>query len=928
MFNLSVRKLVDPLLVIVYYAAAVGSLQLALDGTNASAVWLPSGIAFVAVWIFGHRIWPAIWIGSMLANTTVFLQHSLSNPLVSMFISSLIGTGNTVEACLGVYLLRLFVQDKSPLLTVKNVFIFAFVTALACVPAAMVGALAVSLLYGDPMMGQKIWFTWWLGDVVGVLTMGSLLLTLVQMSWKVINYRYIFEAIATFLILVVINRTVFTDQILVNQLYFPTAYLVLPLVIWSTYRFGYLGATVSVLTTLAVAVTGIIHHTHYVGNELNHALVLLQCFIGIITITVLVLAAALFERQQAEAEVKRKEERYRKLVENSFEMLALLDPQANVLYTSVSKYNLLGYTVEESVGHNMFEWIHPDDQAAVTAKFAETLQQPGNMVNAQCRLRHKDGTWRWVEATGQNLLHEQSINAIVVNYRDITERRQSEETKLYLASIVENSDESIISKSLEGIITSWNQGAQRLYGYTQEEIVGHSISLLVPEDKKDELAYILEQIKEGKKIVSLDTTRRRKDGEIIMVSLTVSPIKDASGALIGASAISRDITVSKKAQLALEESERRFRTMADTAPVMIWVAGTDAGCNFFNKAWLDFTGRSMEEERGNGWASGVHTQDLSRCLDIYLKSFELRESFSMDYRLRRHDGQYRWILDRGVPRFTHDGEFAGYIGSCLDITELKLMQELLRVDKRSLEKMVEERTEELTRAQNELKQANRLADIGTLAATVAHELRNPLGVIQMAAYNLKNETNAMGENRHLMNIEKKVWEGNQIIDNLLSYSRIKIPHYDQVHLLNLLDECVLTSQNRFQEKNITVEKKYGGFKEGFIEADAHQIREVFANILNNAFQAFVKPGGKIVLSVERQGNAVRVAVQDSGVGIARDDLKHVFEPFFTRKSKGTGLGLSICSELVTLHQGTIEITSQQDVGTTVWVVLPILRKNA
>ncbi len=135
--------------------------------------------------------------------------------------------------------------------------------------------------------------------------------------------------------------------------------------------------------------------------------------------------------------------------------------------------------------------------------------------------------------------------------------------------------------------------------------------------------------------------------------------------------VSMDVTAQKQAQDTLRESEARFRTMADTAPVMIWMSGTDKLCSFFNKGWLDFTGRPLEQELGNGWTEGVHREDFDRCFEVYASSFDARQLFTMEYRLRRSDGEYRWVLDNGTPRFAPDGTFLGYIGSCIDITERK-----------------------------------------------------------------------------------------------------------------------------------------------------------------------------------------------------------------------------------------------------------------
>jgi PAS domain S-box-containing protein len=152
-----------------------------------------------------------------------------------------------------------------------------------------------------------------------------------------------------------------------------------------------------------------------------------------------------------------------------------------------------------------------------------------------------------------------------------------------------------------------------------------------------------------------------------------------------------DITQRRQVQEKLRESEERFRNMADAAPVMIWVSGPDKGCTFFNKVWLDFTGRTMEQELGDGWAEGVHPDDRDRCLTIYSSSFEARQSFRMEYRLRRVDGEYRWLLDNGVPRFAPGGVFEGYIGSCIDITERKHEEGLREELRRERERLAEAR---------------------------------------------------------------------------------------------------------------------------------------------------------------------------------------------------------------------------------------------
>ncbi|MBI3356799.1 MAG: PAS domain S-box protein [Nitrospirae bacterium] len=259
-----------------------------------------------------------------------------------------------------------------------------------------------------------------------------------------------------------------------------------------------------------------------------------------------------------------------------------------------------------------------------------------------------------------------------------------------LAALVKSSDDAIIGMSLTGAVQSWNAGAVRVYGYLPAEIIGRSISVLCPPDRLDEVPTMLDRIARGGHVRNVETIQRRKKGKLIDVSLTVSPVKDSEGLVIAASAIARDITQRKRIEAALRESEARFRMMADTAPVMVWMAGPDTNCTFVNKRWLEFTGRSLEEEIGEAWITGVHPNDLARCHETYQSSFRTEQPFTMEYRLRRRDGEYRWLLDTGVPLFEPTGRFGGYIGTCIDLTERKEMEDQLRKTLKEKESLLRE----------------------------------------------------------------------------------------------------------------------------------------------------------------------------------------------------------------------------------------------
>lgn len=232
----------------------------------------------------------------------------------------------------------------------------------------------------------------------------------------------------------------------------------------------------------------------------------------------------------------------------------------------------------------------------------------------------------------------------------------------------------------------------------------------------------------------------------------------------------------------------------------------------------------------------------------------------------------------------------------------------------------------LNSAKSELIEAKRLSDIGSLAATVAHELRNPLGVMKAAVYNLRRKSQNPALEKHIVNIEGKITESSKIIDNLLFYSRIKKPSYEKVDIIGILNECIATALDRFKDQKINVKKRYKEIEGLMIDADPFQMKEIFNNIMSNAFQSFeCECEGGVVEIGGKQGDRgfIEVSIKDNGSGIAPEDIDRVFEPFFTRKTKGTGLGLSICRELVHLHKGDIQVASEKGKGTAVVVKLAI-----
>lgn len=259
------------------------------------------------------------------------------------------------------------------------------------------------------------------------------------------------------------------------------------------------------------------------------------------------------DRIAAEEAVRNSERRFRALIEHSTDGISLIDAENNILYLSPAVASIEGYTAEELGGHNGLENTHPDDIPLIREIMARLMANPGKPIPVLWRRRHKDGNWLWLEGVATNLLADPAVRAIVTNYRDVTERKRIEEIRARLVAIVESSEDAIVSKTLDGTITSWNRGAEKMFGHAPEEAVGKPVLLIIPQELYPEEAAILNRIRRGERIEHFVTTRVTRDGRLIDVSVSISPIKDGAGRIVGAAKIARDISAHKRAQ---EEIQR------------------------------------------------------------------------------------------------------------------------------------------------------------------------------------------------------------------------------------------------------------------------------------------------------------------------------------------------------------------------------------
>ena len=497
--------------------------------------------------------------------------------------------------------------------------------------------------------------------------------------------------------------------------------------------------------------------------------------------------------------------------------------------------------------------------------------------------------------------------------------------------------------------------------------------------------------------------------------------------------------VIEELERALRESEQRFKVITEAMPVMVWMSGVDKLCTYFNKSWLDFVGRTLEQELGNGWTENVHPDDFERCLQIYVSSFDARQPFEMHYRLRHHSGEFRWILDHGVPRYAADGTFEGYLGGCLDIHEQKqaaekmaaaflVSQRLAAIVESSNDAIVSkdlngivtswnpaaerifgytpeemigqsirkvippelqddearilssiargERIEhfqtvrltksgkridvsltispvkdntgrivgaakiarditEQKKAEHVLRTTERLASVGKLAATVAHEVNNPLEAVTNLVYLAKACAVREEVRQFLGDAERELDRVSHITKQTLGFYRDNT-RPSAVRIGEVLTPLIAVFGSRSRNKGVEICPEILG--DPSVYAVAGEIRQLIANLLTNSIDA-VQSGGQIRIRVSGYTDhttepltGVRITIADSGPGIPAEDRQRLFEPFFTtKKDVGTGLGLWVCKNIVDKHHGWIRVRSSVASGrswTAFSVFLPSLPAEA
>ena len=602
------------------------------------------------------------------------------------------------------------------------------------------------------------------------------------------------------------------------------------------------------------------------------------------------------ERRAMQDKLHQSEERLRGVVDSAMDAIITCDDDKRIVLFNPAAERMFGYSSGEVMERTLDRFI-PQRFRTV---HQEHMSRYGASGISNRGMGSREPLWG-VRANGEEFPMEASISQVEVGgkklftaiIRDISARlgleeaQRKSEQRLHLAvqagkmyAYEWNVDSNTIVRSPEYADVI---GADQPMVESRERM----LTRVHPDDRK-RFETLVAGITPKNPSSQITYRMLRPDGSVIWLEKRAQAFFDDNGKLLRTIGVVADVTDRKRAEQALRESEERFRLVANTAPVMIWMSGQDRLCNYFNQPWLEFTGRTLEAELGNGWAEGVHPEDLRSCLKTYTQAFDQRKPFTMQYRLRRRDGEFRWVSDIGVPRFEADGSFAGYIGSCVDITERKLAEEAFAKMGRRL---IEAHEEERVWIARELHD-----DINQRIALLAIELGRANEQVERAGTDVHR--NIQHACQGLLGIAQDV----QALSHRL--------HSSKLEYLGIAVAAKSFCKELSAQYKVQVDFTYSNIPHSVPKEVSLSLFRVLQQALQNA----VKHSGARHFRVELVGTPEELCltVADSGVGF---DWQAAINQ--------QGLGLISMRERIQLVQGEFTIDSAPGHGTTIRARVPV-----
>ncbi len=628
-------------------------------------------------------------------------------------------------------------------------------------------------------------------------------------------------------------------------------------------------------------------------------------------------------------ELAKNEERYRFASLATGDAIYDWDVTTNTIWRNYT-YREKFHISEETEANQ--EWflnrLHPKDRAKVEKSLNESLESKDTTWSSEYRLSSGNDEYLFVEDTAYIIRDKKGKpTRIVGKMVDITEKRKGEIAVLRLAAIVESSDDAIVGLDLKGRITSWNKGAEKIYGYSAKEIIGEHVSLIVPKNKTHEIYDILDKIQKNSRIRHYETYRTRKDGKDIPVSISVSPIIDFEGELIGTSVITRDISQRKKYLKAIQESEARFRyaSLATSDSIYDWNLET-------NEVWRNETYQKLfcpgePIGKDDKWfASKLHPEDRDRVLKSVQEAVvKKKDLWQGSYRFQKIDGEYCYVEDYGFIIHDDYGKPKHIIGAMTDVTDRVRAQEMLEIK-------VKERTAELAAKNKELNNnyetLKRLTeDLDSFVHAASHDLKVPIVNIEALTRIIIRDESLSPKSKEVFDkILQSVQRVMKTISNLGVATKARKNLYDDVENVkfdSILEEIKHDISEFIKDADVQIVADFEACNE--LQYSRTGFKSILYNLVTNAIKYSSperRPEVKIKTTLEKDW--VVLSIRDNGLGMDMDKQGKKLFSIFKRLHdhvEGSGVGLYVVKRLVENNGGKIEVDSELNKGSTFRVYL-------
>lgn len=924
-------------------------------GGACHAFWPASGLLVAALILRPIARWPLfLGVAAVASLLSSLLLHSADFGLgVATLAASLL------EALAAAWLLRKFDPHPFNFNSLRQVFLFPLIAVLAAPALFAVAMEFLELLQGESLDRTRA-FLHFSSHAIGVAGVGSAVISLAtDLYWTRKQQRralllgaiaILLGAAATYFGLAPVRR------IGIAEIQLPI--LAMPVLVASAL---FVNRPATLLIAFAVVLLAIFYTLPASGriptNTAQEVITQTALLAYVLTAVYwpLSIGAIVDEKMRISRECARQFEHLQQVMESSTDCIVLKDPEGRYLIANESAAKLLRTTVDDMVGKTIADFLPPNvalrvdelEQAAKQGRIRETVEEHWTFHGQERVFVVSRSPWPR-EGKGEK--------GLVIITRDVTEiRRQKaalQKSELRFQALVDSIPICVFEADPDGACRYVNEVWSYLTGQFPEEAGGFGWVEAVHEQDRASILTAWEEFAQGEVTEFTRELRlRRPDSSVTWVQAHIGALRDEAGRIIGGIGAFIDITPRKYAVENLRESEALFRTLANAAPVMIWRIDSDQQYGFINDRWRDFIGREQTEAEHVDWSDRVHPDDQKRRSEIVAAAFKNRTPYKLDYRILRHDGVYRWIAESGEPIINADGLFEGFIGGCTDITDRHAAQTALQELNQELERRVEQRTADLTAAnqqlqreiavrreilerleqkQAELAHVSRVTALGEMAAGLAHEIKQPLHAIRNYVSGLKileqNGSQPALAGMALGEIDRETHRAAAIVDRIRSFATRSTSTHASINLAAIVDDSIALLQSEASRRGARLQRNSLPQGPLQVHGDLIQLQQVLVNLIQNALDAIegTEREKVVELTVRRDGQNVIIACRDSGPGIASEDVSQIFDPFFTRKPTGLGMGLAISRTIMEAHGGKITVAQTNANGTIMEMSLPLL----